>query len=68
VVAAAVVAHEGQIVDVDALLAHARTRLSSYKVPTFVEIVDDSEIEWLPSGKANTRAIAALLAERTSER
>jgi acyl-CoA synthetase (AMP-forming)/AMP-acid ligase II len=63
-VAAAVVAEPGQAVDVERLRAAARTLLSPYKVPTFVEILDDSEIAWLPSGKANRREISALLAER----
>lgn len=60
-VAAAIVPEPDQDVDVDDLLARARKLLSPYKVPTFVTLVQDDEIPWLPSGKANVRAIADLL-------
>jgi acyl-CoA synthetase (AMP-forming)/AMP-acid ligase II len=63
-VAAAVVPVEGQAVDVTELLEHARGVLSSYKVPAFIELIGDGDITWLPSGKPNKRALAALLMER----
>jgi acyl-CoA synthetase (AMP-forming)/AMP-acid ligase II len=63
-VAVAIVAEEGSHIDVDHLLGQARRVLSSYKVPTFADLIDESDLTWLPSGKANTRAIAELLVQR----
>lgn len=60
-VAAAVVAENGHKIDVERLVEHARRVLSPYKVPTVIEVIDDAEIPWLPSGKANLRGIADLL-------
>ncbi|MBO0730661.1 MAG: acyl--CoA ligase [Acidimicrobiaceae bacterium] len=60
-VAAALVPEPGHVIDVDRLLQEARSMLSSYKVPTFVEVVRDEDITWLPSSKVDTRAVARLL-------
>ncbi len=63
-VAAAVVPVQGQVVDVSELLQHTRGVLSSYKVPTLVELISDGDISWLPSGKPNKRALVGLLVQR----
>ena len=66
-VAAAVLPEEGKVVDVDALLAHARRVLSSYKVPHVVEVISDADITWLPSGKPSKRGVADLLVQHANE-
>ena len=63
-VGAAVIAEAGHTIDVEALLRDARRVLSPYKVPSVVEVIDDGEIPWLPSGKPNRRALAELLVAR----
>jgi len=66
-VAVAVLPEEGKVVDVDALLAHARRVLSSYKVPRVVEVISEADITWLPSGKPSKRGVADLLVQRANE-
>jgi acyl-CoA synthetase (AMP-forming)/AMP-acid ligase II len=53
-VAAALVLHDGTVVD--DVLAHARTRLASFKVPTTVHVVD--EIPKTATGKVQRRIVA----------
>jgi acyl-CoA synthetase (AMP-forming)/AMP-acid ligase II len=66
-VVAAVVPAEGQLIDIPQLLQHVRRVISSYKVPTHVELIADSDISWLPSGKPNKRALGSLLALRRGQ-
>jgi long-chain acyl-CoA synthetase len=56
-VCAAVVGAAG--IDTTALLAHARTRLASYKVPKDVYLVD--ELPHTSTGKVRRSAIAGIL-------
>jgi acyl-CoA synthetase (AMP-forming)/AMP-acid ligase II len=63
-VGAAVVAEPGVELDVPALLAELRARISSYKVPRLVAVVEDAEIPLTPTNKVDKRALAALVAER----
>jgi acyl-CoA synthetase (AMP-forming)/AMP-acid ligase II len=61
-VVAVVVPAPGVSADVASLRERARKELSSYKVPTRIEILDDeSEIPWLASGKPDKRAVKARL-------
>jgi acyl-CoA synthetase (AMP-forming)/AMP-acid ligase II len=62
-VVAAVVPEEGETIDVAALLAQCRRVLSSYKVPTSIEVLCQT-IPQLSSGKPDRRAVTAILAER----
>jgi len=62
VVGAIVVPFADARVDVDALLAHARAALSSYKVPRVLLVKDAAEVPMTSSTKADRRAIVRLLA------
>ena len=65
-VTAVIVPAPGHNIDVADLQARARKQLSSYKVPTRVEVLsEESEIPWLGSGKPDKLAVKARLAART---
>jgi acyl-CoA synthetase (AMP-forming)/AMP-acid ligase II len=49
----------GATLDVDALLAHCRANLSSYKVPRRLTVVTDAEMPFLASGKLDRRTITS---------
>jgi acyl-CoA synthetase (AMP-forming)/AMP-acid ligase II len=66
-VAAALLAEDPEVFDFDQILVQARRELSSYKVPTYVEQITEADIEWLPTGKPNRRALADLLLKRRAE-
>lgn len=63
-VVAAVLPEAGETLDQSRLLEEARGLLSSYKVPRRIELIDESDLSWLPSGKPSKRAVAELLAGR----
>lgn len=64
-VCAVVTFKHGRSLSVDEIGARASRMLSSFKVPTRVEIfADGSEIPWLASGKPDKRALVARLARR----
>lgn len=65
-VIAGVVAQDGRAIDVDELLAHCRVRLSSYKVPRAIVMLDQQDIPYLSSSKPDRRAVKALLETRCS--
>jgi acyl-CoA synthetase (AMP-forming)/AMP-acid ligase II len=48
--------------------AHARERLSSYKVPTRWLVVDSSRIPTLPSGKLDRKALRGLVIDTPEAR
>lgn len=57
-VTAVIVPAPGVTIDVDSIRARAHKELSSYKVPTRIEILDDEgAIPWLGSGKPDKRAV-----------
>jgi acyl-CoA synthetase (AMP-forming)/AMP-acid ligase II len=57
-VTAVLVPAPGTSIDLDSVRARAREQLSSYKVPTRIEILDDeTTIPWLGSGKPDKRAL-----------
>ncbi|MBF6558585.1 MAG: hypothetical protein IVW52_21050 [Acidimicrobiales bacterium] len=59
-VTAVIVPAPGANPDADSIRAHARSQLSSYKVPTRVEILgEESEVPWLASGKPDKQALRA---------
>ncbi|MGD9796616.1 MAG: class I adenylate-forming enzyme family protein [Acidimicrobiia bacterium] len=63
-VTAIIVPTPGSVVDVAALQARARKDVSSYKVPTRIEVWDDEDrIPWLGSGKPDKLAVRQLLLE-----
>jgi acyl-CoA synthetase (AMP-forming)/AMP-acid ligase II len=61
VVGAAVVPSHGAEVSTDAVIAHARANLSTFKVPTVVRLVAESDLPMLATGKVDRQALVALL-------
>ncbi len=59
-VAAVIVARGPGRLDVDQLRAAARARLSSYKVPRHIEVLDDANVPMLPTGKVDLAALREL--------
>jgi acyl-CoA synthetase (AMP-forming)/AMP-acid ligase II len=51
----------------DDMRASLRGKLSSYKVPRHVFLVDDADVPWLASQKADRRALRALAERLTGE-
>jgi acyl-CoA synthetase (AMP-forming)/AMP-acid ligase II len=60
VVAVLVPAH-GCTVDPDDIVRRAREQISSYKVPTRIDVWDEGDVPWLGSGKPDKRAIRERL-------
>ncbi|MDT3442210.1 class I adenylate-forming enzyme family protein [Pseudofrankia sp. BMG5.37] len=67
-VVAGVVPENGHTIDFVELLTACRRALSSYKVPTMIELLGQNEIPYLSSGKPNRRAITQMLDQRRGER
>jgi acyl-CoA synthetase (AMP-forming)/AMP-acid ligase II len=63
-VAAVLVATDGLEIDPAAIDRRARQVLSSYKVPTRIEVWSKDDVPWLPSSKPDKRAIRLALVER----
>jgi acyl-CoA synthetase (AMP-forming)/AMP-acid ligase II len=59
-VAAAVVPAPGACLNTEDLRKQVNRRLSAYKVPTRWRVLEPQEVPWLPSGKANKRAVAGI--------
>jgi acyl-CoA synthetase (AMP-forming)/AMP-acid ligase II len=62
-VTAVLVPAKGYEIDVADLQRRAREQISSYKVPTRVEIWDEDDVPWLGSGKPDKLAITARLVD-----
>jgi acyl-CoA synthetase (AMP-forming)/AMP-acid ligase II len=60
-VTAVLVAAQGRELDPDDVMARAREQISSYKVPTRVEVWDEADVPWLGSGKPDKLAIRRRL-------
>jgi acyl-CoA synthetase (AMP-forming)/AMP-acid ligase II len=67
-VAAAVIPEEGSVIDAEKLLAQTRPLISSFKVPTILEVVQERDIRWLPSSKVDIKAVTSLLEQRRRAR
>jgi len=64
-VTAVIVPAPGAALDAESIRARARKELSSYKVPTRIEILtDEREVPWLGSGKPDKLALKARFATR----
>ncbi|WP_432246496.1 class I adenylate-forming enzyme family protein [Mycolicibacterium sp. ELW1] len=61
VVAAAVVPSQGTKLSPEVVIAHARSNLSSFKVPTVLSVLAESEVPMLPTGKVDRQALVRLL-------
>ena len=59
-VAAVIVPRGPGRLDVDQLRAGARSRLSGYKVPRHIEVLDDADVPMLPTGKVDLAALREL--------
>jgi acyl-CoA synthetase (AMP-forming)/AMP-acid ligase II len=66
VVVAGVVAAPGATVDPDDLRDRLRKELSGYKVPRAIVVLGDEDVPLLGSGKADRRAVAAIVIARVS--
>ncbi|HEY3673947.1 MAG TPA: class I adenylate-forming enzyme family protein [Acidimicrobiia bacterium] len=62
-VAAVLVPARGRTLDPDDIARRAREQISSYKVPTRIDVWDESDVPWLGSGKPDKRAIRERLEE-----
>lgn len=60
-VTAVLVPAPGATIDLPAVIAVARAELSSFKVPTRVEVLDDDALPWLPTGKPDKRELRRRL-------
>jgi acyl-CoA synthetase (AMP-forming)/AMP-acid ligase II len=60
-VAAVLVAAQGRTLDPDDIARRAREQISSYKVPTRIDVWDEADVPWLGSGKPDKRAIRERL-------
>jgi acyl-CoA synthetase (AMP-forming)/AMP-acid ligase II len=61
VVAAAVVPSHGTQLTTEAVVAHARRKLSSFKVPTVIGVLAENELPMLPTGKVDRQGLERLL-------
>jgi acyl-CoA synthetase (AMP-forming)/AMP-acid ligase II len=61
VVAAAVVPSHGVEVSTEAVIAHARSNLSSFKVPTVIRLVAENDLPMLPTGKIDRQGLVRVL-------
>jgi acyl-CoA synthetase (AMP-forming)/AMP-acid ligase II len=48
-------------VSVETIVAHARRNLSSFKVPTVIRLVAESDLPMLPTGKVDRRGLVRIL-------
>jgi acyl-CoA synthetase (AMP-forming)/AMP-acid ligase II len=62
VVGAAVVPSHGEELSTEAVTAHARRNLSGFKVPTVIEVLAETELPMLPTGKVDRQTLVRLLA------
>ena len=68
-VTAVIVPAPGVTLDEESVRTRARRELSSYKVPTRIEVVgDEGDVPWLASGKPDKRALKARLESRERAR
>ena len=67
-VVAGIVAKDGQTIDIADVLATCRSRLSSYKVPRVLEVLNEDEIPYLSSSKPDRRSIRTMLESRRHQR
>jgi acyl-CoA synthetase (AMP-forming)/AMP-acid ligase II len=61
-VCAVVVPRHGAVVTTQDVVAHARQRLSSFKVPTIVRVLTEDRLPMLATGKVDRDALAKVLA------
>ena len=67
-VGAAIIPVEGASIDVDAVTQQLRSRLSVYKVPKAMVVLESmDDVPMTPSMKVRKRELAALIAERTKK-
>ncbi len=62
-VAAVLVPARGHDLDPDDIARRSREQISSYKVPTRIDVWDEDDVPWLGSGKPDKRAIRERLEE-----
>ena len=63
IVAAMVVANQGEIIEINELLAHCKKSAAAFKVPKYISIVKDDEIPLTDTGKVHRGKIQIILQE-----
>lgn len=59
--AAAVIVRRGpERLDIDDIRAGARSRLSGYRLPRHIEVLDDADVPTFPTGKADLATLREL--------
>jgi acyl-CoA synthetase (AMP-forming)/AMP-acid ligase II len=61
VVGAAVVPCNGARLSVEAIVAHARRNLSTFKVPTVIRLIAENDLPMLPTGKIDRQGLVRVL-------
>jgi acyl-CoA synthetase (AMP-forming)/AMP-acid ligase II len=61
VVGAAVVPSTGARLSVEAIVAHARQNLSTFKVPTVIRLLAENDLPMLPTGKVDRQGLVSVL-------
>ena len=61
VVGAAVVPTNGARLSVEAIVAHARRNLSTFKVPTVIRLIAENDLPMLPTGKIDRQGLVRVL-------
>jgi acyl-CoA synthetase (AMP-forming)/AMP-acid ligase II len=51
----------GAPLSVEAIVAYARRNLSTFKVPTVIHLVAETDLPMLPTGKVDRQALVGLL-------
>jgi acyl-coenzyme A synthetase/AMP-(fatty) acid ligase len=61
VVGAAVVPAHGARLSVETIAAHARRSLSTFKVPTVIQLLAENDLPMLPTGKVDRQGLVRVL-------
>jgi acyl-CoA synthetase (AMP-forming)/AMP-acid ligase II len=61
VVGAAVVPANGARLSVEAIVAHARRNMSTFKVPTVIRLIAENDLPMLPTGKVDRQGLVRVL-------
>ncbi|MCW2685828.1 MAG: hypothetical protein JWR37_718, partial [Mycobacterium sp.] len=52
----------GADLSIEAIVAHARDNLSSFKVPTVIRLIAEHELPMLPTGKIDRHGLLRIMA------
>jgi acyl-CoA synthetase (AMP-forming)/AMP-acid ligase II len=57
------VAAHGARLSVEAIVAHARRNLSTFKVPTVIRLLAENDLPMLPTGKVDRQGLVRVLTD-----